>query len=123
MSSGADKSPRRPDLDDIRQDPAPDEVSRDPDSRTRSWKEDQEREEGRLQLENLGTILELRSRYASRLMFLLWVWMVVVAATLLLQGAGWFDLSDAVLVAALSTTSVNIIGLVAIVARYLFPRD
>jgi len=93
VSSGAGKSLRRPDLDDIRQEPAPDEVSQDPDPRTRSWKEDQEREEGRLQLENLGKILELRSRYASRLMLLLWIWMVVVAATLLLQGAGWFDLS------------------------------
>ncbi len=45
-------------------------------------------------------------------------WLAVVAVLLLNAG---ISRSDAVFVAALGTTSVNVLGLLYIVARYLFP--
>lgn len=45
-------------------------------------------------------------------------WLAVVAVLLLNTG---ISRSDAVFVAALGTTSVNVLGLLYIVARYLFP--
>ena len=61
-----------------------------------------------------------RKIYASKLFWLVACWMLAVFSILLLQGFKVFQLENTVLVALLSTTSVNMIGLFVIVTKYLF---
>jgi hypothetical protein len=75
-----------------------------------------------------GLIADIAARGAlTRQVFRLAVaWLVGVYLLLLLQGflspRHWFALDDSVLLAALGGTTASVIGLFAIVARYLFAR-
>jgi hypothetical protein len=53
------------------------------------------------------------------------VWLLFVGVTLWFSALKWhgtFTISDTVLVTLLSTTTINVIGLLATVALYLFPK-
>lgn len=66
-----------------------------------------------------------RIQYSAKIFKLVGVWLLVVFALLLLAGFGsqrWFHLSDTVLVAFLTTTTVNVLGIFIIVANWLFPK-
>ena len=68
--------------------------------------------------------LELKRRYASGLLKLLIAQMVFANAIFLIYawaGRDW-DVPDAVMTAWLASTVVELIGVVAVVTRYLFPR-
>lgn len=102
-------------------DDAPDE----PDEPTSQWREKQERQRGSLRNQQLAQDLEMRKGYARCLFLVLCAWLLFIVGLLVFQGFGWYDfsLSDSVLIAALGTTTVNVIGLFVLVARYLFsPR-
>ena len=82
-----------------------------------------------LENQNLRANIESRRKYALGFFILACVWILVITLVLLLQGFGsfwWgkmpFKLSDNVLLAAIGSTTANILGLVVIVANYLFPR-
>lgn len=81
-----------------------------------------------------------RKRYTGRIFWLMVAWMVCVLAILVASGIArpeqpegrdlawhdWlvsFELSEAILLALIGSTSANVIGLFVIVARFLFPRD
>lgn len=73
---------------------------------------------------------EQRKEFAAKIFSLTVGWLVCVVLILLFQGWGIafscvetdrFHLSDSVLIALITGASVNIIGLMAIVIRYLFP--
>ena len=68
-----------------------------------------------------------RKAFARKIFFLTIAWLCVIGVILLLQGflgpRNCFNLSDSVLIAVISGASVNIIGLMAIVIRYLFPTN
>jgi len=82
----------------------------------------------RLKLENeeaRGTIQD-RRRYAEKVYRLVGAWIVLIFVLLILQGFGSFysfKLSDPVLLAAIGSTTVNVIGMLLIVLRYLFPSS
>lgn len=67
-----------------------------------------------------------RVKYANRIFKLMEGWLCSVFFLLILVGmgtqAGWFKLSDSVLIALVSGTSVNVIGIFAIVVNYLFNK-
>ena len=81
-------------------------------------------------LENLDYAkdIEARDKYARRLFLLVVGWILAVFAIVLLQGfLGHVDkqifyLSDGVVIAFISGTTANVLGLLAIVVRYLFYR-
>ena len=52
-------------------------------------------------------------------------WLLCVLAVIFLQGFNThqFHLSDSVLVTLIPTTTANVLGLVFIVAKYLFPKS
>ena len=50
-------------------------------------------------------------------------WLLIVLGIVIGQGLKLIDLGEKVLVALLATTSINVIGLLAVVVRYLFPRE
>lgn len=69
--------------------------------------------------------MDERKRYARSFFKLTCLWVAVIVSLLLFQGFGGlipFKLSDAVLLAAIGTTTVNIIGILYVVANYLFPK-
>ncbi|MBA4028091.1 MAG: hypothetical protein C0475_02940 [Planctomyces sp.] len=68
--------------------------------------------------------IENRGKYTSRLYWLMVGWMGAVYAVIVLSGlTAWgFKLSDAVLIALITGTTANVIGLFVIVARYLFAK-
>lgn len=71
-------------------------------------------------------ILQRRS-FAPKLYLLTCVWLGLVTLIVLLQGFSegrWhiFRLDDSVLIALLGTTTVNVVGLFYVVAKYLFPE-
>lgn len=67
---------------------------------------------------------EQRKDFAGKIFnFLMW-YMIIAGAILFLSGAKiyGFQLNDIILVTLLGTTTVNVIGLFIVVAKYLFPQ-
>jgi hypothetical protein len=115
----------RPTLDDIHAPPALEAESEEPTPQTRLWQEEQQRQIGRLQIRGLTQDLNQRRNYARLLFGILAVWLFCILAILGLEGFGYmgFDLEASVLIAALGTTTGNVIALFVVVARYIFPRN
>lgn len=73
-----------------------------------------------------GLKLDLRQRkeYANKIFYLIVAWLIVLLGVLLLQGFGktddGFSLSDSVLLAFIGGTTVNVLGIFVIVAKYIF---
>lgn len=65
----------------------------------------------------------LRLSYTSRIYWMVIGWLACVVACIGFSGFGayGFKLSDAVLIAFLSTTTVNVIGLFVLVAKWMYP--
>ena len=72
----------------------------------------------------LRDVHELRKEYIPKLFILTVVWLGFVVFLLLMvaQGARTFYLSDSVLIALITSTTVNVIGIFLIAARWLFPK-
>jgi hypothetical protein len=68
------------------------------------------------------TMLKQRKRYASRLFDLSCYWLLFIGASLLFAGKEELKVSDPVLIALITTTTLNVLGLFYIVARWLFPN-
>ncbi|MCI0638684.1 MAG: hypothetical protein L0Y70_06390 [Gemmataceae bacterium] len=64
-----------------------------------------------------------RIRAGITIFVIVCVWLVIVVGIMIWQGAIEKDarMPDAVLVALLATTTVNVIGMLLVVIRYLFP--
>lgn len=79
-------------------------------------------EDRREDLENKKQNRNQRKSYANKLFVFLCVYMGLVFLVLLLCGFSLFGftLSDTVLVALITTTTANVIGIFAFVVRYLF---
>ncbi len=88
---------------------------------------DQEKETKRLQNLALKQDIDLRKDFAWDIFYLIVAWLFLVFVVLLLQGftaticAHKFGLSDSVVLALISGTTVNVLGIFLIVVRYLFP--
>ena len=67
---------------------------------------------------------EERKTYATRISWLVCLWLSVIVALVALQGflgqRGWFSLSDSVLIAIATTTTASVTALLVVVLRYLF---
>lgn len=65
---------------------------------------------------------EQRKKFAAWIFGVVCVYILSVLTLLYIIGFSFAYLTDTVLVALLTTTTANVIGLLVIVARYLFPR-
>ena len=80
-------------------------------------------------LKQLEQNIDERKKYANRIFYLVCSWLVFVGVLVLLNGVQGcvasipFRLSDAVLIALITTTTINVIGVFLFVVRYLFPKD
>lgn len=68
---------------------------------------------------------EMRVAYANNIFSLVCIYLCVVGIILWQSGKqlNGFQLSDNVLIALLTTTTANVIGLFTFVVKYLFPND
>ena len=75
-------------------------------------------------LQGLGQDIAERKIYAKYFFRLACSWLFIITLILLLQGLGlWnFKLQDNVVLALIGSTTVNILGILYVVANYLFPK-
>ena len=105
-----------PDLSKIK---APDSLPIDPNS------DEEQRKYYAAQTRGLEQDIEERRKYSLRIFILCCVWVFGIFGLLLAQGFNWitrFNLPQPVLLAAIGSTTANIIAVFVIVARYLFPN-
>jgi hypothetical protein len=106
-----------PDLELIK---APPVVSAEPDKLSKEELEIQHKH-----LENVGFAqdIQARKKYAFRIFLLVLFWLLGVYAILIFEGFRLreFHLPDNVLLAAIGSTTANIIAILVIVVKYLFP--
>ena len=103
--------------------PAPSGVPVDqPDPKTIQEEETYEKEKALLEIRSLRLDLKQRKKYANKIFSLIVIWLACILVITLLQGFGFMFLSDNVLVALLGGTTINVLGLFIIVAKYIFYR-
>lgn len=86
-----------------------------------------ELEKLRAELESFNQDIRQRRTFAPKLYLLTCCWLAAVLGVLFTQGFSdgrlhFFHLNDNVLIALLGTTTVNVVGLFYVVAKYLFPE-
>jgi len=76
------------------------------------------------ELDGLRLDLTQRKEYANKIFSLIVWWLLAVLVVVMLQGignaAGWFVLSDSVLSMFIGGTTINVLGIFVIVAKYIF---
>lgn len=67
----------------------------------------------------------LRIDYANKIFWLVCIWLACVIGSILLSGFQTigFLLSEKVLITFIATTTLNVLGLFAIVAKWMFPQN
>ncbi len=97
-----------------------------PDSKALDEEKAYARSEKELLLEGIRQDLAERKSYARYIFVLICVWLLGMFILLLIQGFlsphQWFALSDAVILAAIGGTTINVLGIFIVVVNYLFPR-
>lgn len=80
-------------------------------------------EEVSYKLVQLKFVDATRDKYVGRLFWLIVVWLFIVVVFVALTATlgGSFHLSDSVLIAFITSTTLGVLGLFVIVARWLFP--
>lgn len=71
-------------------------------------------------VEKAENILQ-RGIYSKCLFFVLVLWLIAILTVFILIGFGTLHYGDNVIIAFITTTTINVIGIYLIVARYLFP--
>jgi hypothetical protein len=78
-----------------------------------------------MDVERVGAlqIRELRPKWATRLLVASVVWLTAVFGLVALQGFGGlrFHLSDPVMIAFITTTTLNVLASLAVVVKFIFP--
>ena len=74
-------------------------------------------------LERYADTSSLRRRTAKWVMWIVSLWLAGVLVVLVCTGFGCFTLSNQVLIALLTTTTANILGLPLVVLRGLYPKE
>lgn len=95
-----------------------------PDSETRVEEKDLDAQERQLHLTSTQQDIAERRKYAGRVFWLVVFWIAGIFVLLLCEGFSsttTFHLDDSVLIAAIGGTTINVIGIFIVVARYLFP--
>ena len=96
----------------------------EPDSKTLEESEDLEKQHKKTEIEGLSQDIAERKRYALFFFVLACAWVVIITGLVFCQGvSAWgFKLSEPVVLALIGSTTVNILGIMYVVANYLFPK-
>jgi len=100
-----------------------DSVPDAPDVQTRYEEKQIELARLRAELDSVNQDMAERKKYAGHVFWMCACWLSAILLLLIASGIGvHFKLSDKVLLAAIGSTTTNILGVFYIVARYLFPK-
>ena len=68
---------------------------------------------------------KLRLGYTGKIFWLVVAWLVCVLAAVLMSGfsVGGFSLSDKVIITFITSTTINVVGLFLVVAKWMFPSS
>jgi hypothetical protein len=103
--------------------PKPDAVPAQADQYTQKERSSLDDAERDARLQGILQDISERKKYAGYFFFLACAWVVIIISILLLQGFGaHFKLSEPVILALIGSTTVNILGILYVVANYLFPK-
>ncbi len=99
-------------------------VPETPDAKSGLEESEIQRSQKRAELESYQQDTKERKKYAARIFSLTCLWVVGIYALLLLQGFQYrgFRLADSLVLAAIGSTTANIVGVFLIVTRYFFPK-
>lgn len=105
-----------------------DAVPNEPDLKTKLEKNEIELDHLKAQVENFRQDMGERKKYAKYIFLLTCAWVLAVYILLLFQGFGrygeyTFHLTDSIVLAAIGSTTANIVGVFLIVTRYFFPSS
>jgi hypothetical protein len=81
-------------------------------------------QEQRLKNKDTQQLIEMRKEYARKIFYFISIWSVFVFLILISQGFTFyinFSLSDGAIITLISTTFLNVVSLMYIVLKYLFP--
>jgi len=97
-------------------------VSRKPDKFTDKEKDYLEGEKKRALLVGLLQDIQQRKEFGNKIYWLVVFWVIGILALLATQGFGAFEfnLSDKVLITLIGGTTLNVLGIFVIVAKYFF---
>jgi hypothetical protein len=100
------------------------QVSDEPDPPTKLETEEIDIDHKRAELESFRQDTGERKRYAKNIFVLTCIWVGGIYVLMLLDGFGvWsFKLSNSIMLAAIGSTTANIVGVFLIVTRYFFPK-
>lgn len=76
-----------------------------------------------LQIQHIESSIERRKAYSRWILWLTVVWLFLVLATVAASGVRWIELSDTVLTALIGSTTADVIGLLYIVVKHVFPHE
>ena len=111
------------DLDRLRQEQPPEEKP-EAISAFAAEKQDLETAQQREVLAGLVQDRQQRKKYSQNLFVLICVWIYLIITIVFMHGCRLmpFSLTEAELVTLIGSTTINVLGLFVIVARYLFPN-
>jgi hypothetical protein len=108
---------------------SPPDVSKEPQPETAEEIKNLDHQRVEAELAGLRQDTAERKKYASRFFHLSCAWILIITTILLLQGFGsfWFGkcpfkLSEPVVLAVIGSTTANVLGILFVVANYLFPK-
>src|ERR1700733_10122475 len=105
------------------------QVSKGPDPETQIEEDDLDRQRTKALIKGIEQDIGERKKYATYFFALACCWIGIITVLLLLQGfkSFWFGrmpfmLSENIMLAAIGSTTVNVLGILYVVANYLFPK-
>jgi hypothetical protein len=102
-------------------------VPEEPDAQANLEKSDVELDQKRAELDSFRQDTGERKKYAKNIFILTCIWVSGIYILMLFEGFGglwhWaFKLSEPIMLAAIGSTTANIVGVFLIVARYFFQK-
>jgi len=95
-----------------------------PDTKTKEEEHDLKNQKIKTSIRGLSQNIQERKKYAGRFFILSCCWMITITGVVMLDG--WtvlgFRLSDKVVLALIGSTTINVLGILYVVAHYLFPK-
>lgn len=114
------KAPQDPPKQSV---PVAPDVKQALDERSREFELEKKRERHLVDLDRLRLLIDLRKEYARKLFYLAVGWLIVTLALVAFSAGCLLPLSDTVLVALITTTTINVLSLPLYAVRYIFQID
>ncbi|MFD1143956.1 hypothetical protein ACFQ4C_22720 [Larkinella insperata] len=80
-----------------------------------------DQEERRTRLQGLVQDIQERKKFAQWIFWMVVFWLVVILGIIIAEGLHWLDIPQAVTIALIGSTTVNVTAFFVIVTKYLFP--